>query len=89
MLAGLRTERPQAEPYYRLGIDQLIRRHFFIGTCSTGRVFHDLADLPKLLRPFLRVDGALCAEVDIAACQATMMLSLYPSICPEQVHIPR
>jgi len=84
VLAELRAERPHAAPYHQFVVDQFTRRHFFIASSSTGRIFHNLANMPKRIRPFLHVDGEPCAEVDIAACQATLMLSFYPSGCRER-----
>jgi hypothetical protein len=79
ILAWCRAERPRSEPFYRLAIDQLARGHHFLVRCVTGRLFHNLASMPKKLRPLLKVDGAPCAEVDIAAAQPTLLISFYPA----------
>jgi hypothetical protein len=45
---------------------------------SSGRIFHAVAQCPKELRPFLRIEGEETAEVDIANAQPFFLLSLFP-----------
>lgn len=50
---------------------------FFSADKNTGRVFHNVANLSKELRPFLRYGGASLAEVDVSNCQPMLLFSLY------------
>jgi hypothetical protein len=46
---------------------------------NTGRAYHAVTNCPSALRPFLLIDGAPCAEVDIASAQFFLLLGLYPA----------
>ncbi len=50
---------------------------FFATDPKTGRVFHNVANLNKELRPFLRLDGHKLIEVDISNCQPMLLYSFY------------
>lgn len=53
------------------------RQLWFSRTDPHSRAFHNLASLPKALRPMLTLDGEPVAEVDIANAQPLFLLSLY------------
>ena len=76
--------KPASEAYYRLAVAEFQHRNFFVRTCRTGRLFHSLSSMPKRLRPLLRVDGEATAEIDIAAAQPSLLVSLYAGPCEER-----
>jgi len=51
---------------------------FFKVDRKTGRVFHNVCNLHKRVRPFLRYKGMPLVEVDISNCQPLLLYSLYP-----------
>ncbi len=44
----------------------------------TGRIYYPVANLPKMLRKEVLLAGQPTVEVDIAACQPTLLAMLYP-----------
>jgi hypothetical protein len=64
--------------YYRKSVDFVkIKDWSFFCDNVTGRVFNNVTSLPKLLRPFLLLDGQPVIEIDVANCQPFLLLSLY------------
>ena len=51
---------------------------------GSGRVYYPVANLPKVIRAELLIDGAEVAEIDIAASQPTLLATLYAGPCPER-----
>lgn len=45
---------------------------------KTGRMYYPIANLPKIARRHLLLEGEPTVEVDIAACQPTLLAMLYP-----------
>lgn len=60
---------------------QVIERGMFTLSASdtTGRVFTALTGTARILRPYLRLDGHVPAEVDVRACQPYLLATLYPA----------
>lgn len=44
---------------------------------SSGRIYHSVANLPKMLRQELLIDGEATAEIDISCSQPSLLASLY------------
>ncbi len=53
---------------------------------TSGRVFHNVTQCPRDLRPLLTIDGEPTAEVDLSAAQFFFALSLYHADHPERTH---
>jgi hypothetical protein len=58
--------------------------HWLRADENTGRIFHNITQCPRELRPLLLIDGERAAEVDIANAQPFLALSLYPKDHPER-----
>jgi hypothetical protein len=50
----------------------------------SGRVYYSVANLPKVLRRQIRLDGKKTLELDLAASQPTLLATLYPDGCDER-----
>jgi hypothetical protein len=62
----------------RLSYENLKRGRLEFSTdLKTQRVFHNVANMAKPLRRFLRLDGEECVEIDLANAQPLLLLSLY------------
>ena len=67
------------EDFYERSIEFIqTGQWFFKVGAITGRVFTNVANLPRELRPYLRLDGRRLAEIDISACQPLLLSELYP-----------
>ena len=51
----------------------------FATDIKTGRVFHNVSNMAKGLRRFLRLGGQPTVEIDLANAQPLFLLSLYPN----------
>jgi len=51
---------------------------------GSGRVYYPVANLPKVIRAGLLIDGSAVAEIDLAASQPTLLATLYAEPCPER-----
>ena len=66
------------QSYRRIAYDLISdETWFFSSDKNTGRVFHNVSNCPKELRPYLRLDGRGLVEVDIRNCQPMLLGSLY------------
>jgi hypothetical protein len=59
------------------------RLRFWVCPIS-GRVYYPMANLPKVFRAEALIDGESVKEIDISACQPTLLATLYPADCPEK-----
>jgi hypothetical protein len=50
----------------------------------SGRVYYPVANLPKVFRAELLIDGDSVVEIDISASQPTLLATLYRDTCPEK-----
>jgi hypothetical protein len=50
---------------------------FFGDDEKTGRVFHNVANCPREMRPYLRLDGREMVEIDISNSQPMLLACLY------------
>lgn len=74
--------RKRASGAYRRTRDHSIR--FTAGRKKSGRVFYPVTSLPAALRPCLLLDKQPTVELDIAACQPSLLATLYPPDSPER-----
>jgi hypothetical protein len=51
---------------------------------KSGRIYYSIANLPKVLRRQIRLDGKKTLELDLAASQPTLLATLYPDGCDER-----
>jgi len=81
-LARLEEDSRKSVDYYNYGFISYYmikdENWFFSTDEKTGRVFHNVANLNKELRPFLRYRGRKMVEVDISNCQPMLLHKLYP-----------
>lgn len=64
--------------YYNRSVEFINNKDWsFFYDNVTGRVFNNVTSLPKLLRPYLLLDGQPVIEIDVANCQPLLLLSLY------------
>lgn len=50
----------------------------------SGRIYYPVANLPKVFRRELLIDGDPVVEIDISASQPTLLATLYRDTCPEK-----
>ena len=66
------------EDYYHRSVERIQNRDWFsVPDKNTGRLFNNVTNLPRLLRPFLRLDGKPLVEIDVANCQPLLLISFY------------
>lgn len=58
---------------YLGAINKIKNKNFFITKSIYGREFSNLTNLPKIIRPFLKIDGEPIYEIDITAAQPTFL----------------
>ncbi|MEK6883925.1 MAG: hypothetical protein AABY22_30120, partial [Nanoarchaeota archaeon] len=81
---SLGLNRLQEDKYLQC-IYAIINKHWFFSyDPKTGRVFNNITSLPKLLRPFLRLNGQPIYEYDIHNSQPLFMVQLYKYNCEEK-----
>jgi len=66
------------QDFYERSVEMIQKKQFSfsVGRIS-GRVFNNVTNLPRGLRPFLRIDGRPLAEIDISASQPLLLSQLY------------
>lgn len=67
--------------YYQMFIDRFNNDKFFHVDYKTGRIYSTLSNLPKMLRPYLRIDGKPFVELDISNSQPLILCLLYRKWC--------
>jgi hypothetical protein len=77
--AGARSyASPSEQAAWLTTIHSLNSGNPWLSRCErSGRVFHPVTSCPRKLRPFLKIDGEDCAEVDMACAQFFLLLGLY------------
>ena len=71
--------------YYERSIEMIQNQDWmFNWDPKTGRVFNNLTSLPRLLRPYLRLDNKPLVEIDVGNCQPFLLLGLYDGDEPEK-----
>jgi hypothetical protein len=50
----------------------------------SGRIYYPVANLPKVFRSELLIDGQPVVEIHIAASQPTLLATIYPEACAEK-----
>ena len=76
-----RTMNKGTASYYRMCIDRFNSDKFFHVDYNTGRVYSGLTNLPKLLRPFLTIEGEPFVELDISNSQPLILSLVYRKWC--------
>jgi hypothetical protein len=67
------------EDFYERSIELIETKQWYLNVGpQVGRVFTNVTNLPRKLRPYLRLDGRPLAEIDISACQPMLLSELYP-----------
>lgn len=76
--------------YYQMFIDRFNDDKFFHVDFKTGRIYSTLTNLPKILRPYLRIDGKSFIELDISNSQPLVLCLLYRNWCESKgIQIPK
>jgi len=76
--ADFKPKSPRQNDYYRKSIDFINGKDWsFFYDNVTGRVFNNVTSLPRLIRPYLLIDGQPVIEIDVANCQPLFLISLY------------
>lgn len=77
-LADIPYENDYQKDYYSRSVE-FIQNKDWVFSCHklTGRVFNNITNCPRLLRPYILLDGKPAVEIDVANCQPLLLLSLY------------
>lgn len=66
-------------------VDSILNKEYFYARDNkTGRLFHNISNLPRELRKYLRIDGVRPVEVDVKQCQPLLLSVLYTNSPEEQ-----